>query len=72
MIKVDAIIMVSMKETTNQRGSIHKYADIFDADLEEVFRYVAACQERSNFDCAVNNHFNDDENPTVFTVILLK
>ncbi len=39
--------------------------------VEDIFLYAAELQERSDFDWAVNNHFNDDENPTVFTVIIL-
>lgn len=63
--KINVVIMVSTYDEA------HQFGEVFDVDLEQIFLYVASCQERSDFDWAVNNHFNDDENPTVFTLIIL-
>ena len=64
--KNDVAIMVSTYDEA------HQFGEVFDADLEAVFNYVASCQEISDHDWAVNNHLiNDDENPTVFTVVIL-
>ena len=64
--KHEVIIMISTYD------EVYQFGEVFDADLEAVFHYVASCQERSDFGWAVNNHLiSDDENPSVFTTIIL-